>query len=229
VAQLFYFYPRVRETHKPFQHGLVFCILSPSMRISIIILTLCSCMVCAFDPVEYIKQEHDKLFFGVGGGYFTAFIGDYYTQFPDYSLKTIILQAGIGDYPLTADIRYCVQRADGFPARLVSGTGATLTVYEVMPSIRTYLFWKHRKLKTYFLSSLIGAQEKIISSAPSGGGDSYRATNGIRYGFQAGLGFDLIPAQFTFFDLELLYKYVASDFFEKREQFLVNLVFNVGR
>ena len=199
------------------------------MRILIIILTLCSCMVRAFDPVDYIKQEHDKLFFGVGGGYFTALSGDYYTQFPDYSLKTIILQAGVGDYPLAADIRYCVQSADGFPAGLVSGTGATLTVYEVIPSLRTYLFWKLKRFKTYFLAGAVGAQEKIISSAPSGGGDSYRSTNGIRYGFHAGLGFDIIPAEYSFFDLEVLYKNVRSDFFEKREQFLVNLVFNVGR
>jgi hypothetical protein len=195
---------------------------------AIIALLVCVATLQAFDPLEYIKQEHDKMFFGVGGGYFTGFTGDYYTQFPDYSLRTVILQAGVGDYPFAADIRYCVEWAYGYPPALVSGTGAKLTVYEVIPCLRTYLFWKHKRIKSYFLAGIVGAQEQLISTTPAGK-DEFRNTDGISYGFQAGLGLDVFPVEYSFFNLEVLYKFVRSDLFVEKELFAVNLVYNIGR
>ncbi len=195
---------------------------------AVLLILLSASILLAFDPLEYIKQEHEKMFFGLGGGYETGFTGDYYTQFPNYSLRRFILQAGVGDFPFVADIRYCSSWAYGFPPGLVSGTGAKLTTYEVIPCLRTYLFWKHKRVKTYFLSGIVGAQEEIIRTSPSGK-DDHGYTNGISYGFQAGMGMDIIPAEYSFFDLEFVYEFVKSDFFDTKELFVLNIVYNIGR
>jgi hypothetical protein len=89
-----------------------------------------------FDILEYIKQEHDKLFFGAGGGSFTGVNETYREYFPrDYS-PLLILQAGAGDYPFAFDIKYCVQWSEGFSAGMVSGRGAKLTEYQIIPGAR---------------------------------------------------------------------------------------------
>lgn len=186
------------------------------------------CSLHAFDPIEYVREEHDKLFFGLGAGCFKAVSGRYLLHFPDYSLRFVQLQAGIGDYPFVVDVRYCVSWSYGIPSELVSGAGAKLTAYEVIPSLRTYLFWKNERVKQYFLSGIIGTQEYQVSAGASHT-DSLQVSDGIRYGFQMGFGIDVLPSESAFFTLEAVYKFEFSDLFEKKEIFLFGLTFNIGR
>jgi hypothetical protein len=198
------------------------------MRLTFVLVFGLALFVNAFDPLEYIKKEHDKVFFGLGGGACAGLNNEYTLQFPEVSFLRVILEAGLGDYPFIADIRYCVDWGFGNSHEMVSGTGAKLTAYQIIPALRTYLFWKHPRLKTYVLSGIIGEQENLISTT-SAGKDVYQATAGLRYGFLMALGFDIVPSEYSFIDLEIGYAYARSDLFEKKERWVVNAVFNLGR
>jgi hypothetical protein len=126
----------------------------------IIIVCLIVFPVTGFDVKEYLKADHDKMYFGVGGGLFSGINAEYRERFPEHDYPAVILQAGIGDYPFVFNVQYGVLWAEGFSEDLVSGQGSRSTEYQVVSAARTYLFWKNRYIKNYILSGIVAAQEK---------------------------------------------------------------------
>ncbi|MFH0919268.1 MAG: hypothetical protein V1913_02815 [Fibrobacterota bacterium] len=182
----------------------------------------------AFDPLAYIQQRHDKLFFGVGGSILRTVGGaDYANRFMGYS-GAILLQAGIGDYPFIFDIRYGVSRISGVATSHVSGRGSELTEYSILPALRTYLFWKHPRVKNYLLLGPLATEARVVSAGLSGE-TAADSLEGVRIGVCAGYGFELKVGDYGFGDLEMAYEYVPSDAFEGgRERLRLNLLLNIG-
>ncbi len=176
---------------------------------------------------EYFSHPHDKLFFGVGGGIFQGINEHYTAQFSTLYSPALVLNAGVGDYPFVFDIKYCVQWAEGFSGAYRSGAGASLTEYEIMSGMRIYLFWRNRRVKNYLLFSGMGSQE-VLRSSSDGGVEPVQTTEGVRFGFAAGLCFDIFPADYCFLSLDFVYKYLHSDFFKRKELVVVELIFNIG-
>lgn len=181
----------------------------------------------AFDPIAYVQEEHDKLFFGAGGSMALGISADYSDQFPDYS-KILMVQAGIGDYPFVLDAKYAMEWASGIGEGRVSGTGAALTAYQILSSMRIYLFWKHPKVKSYISTGLAVHQEERVSTNSSSQ-DIFTTTDGVRMGLYTGLWLDLVPADAFFLDIGITYKYLLSDLFDYREMVGLECLVNIGQ
>jgi hypothetical protein len=183
----------------------------------------------AFDPVDYIHLKHDKLYFGIGGGFLKTVGGaEFMDRFPGYSWA-YLFQAGIGDYPFIFDIRYGVTQSDGVAESHISGLGAQLKEYSILSGFRTYLFWKHPRVKSYLLLAPLATEAQIISADVSGP-NSAETPDGLRVGLCAGYGLELNTGGYGFADIELAYEYIPSNRFEGgRERLRINLLFNIGQ
>jgi hypothetical protein len=118
--------------------------------------------------------------------------------------------------------------SSGIGEGMVSGSGASLKAYQVLSSVRTYLFWKHPVLKSYVSLGIVVHQEEMVSTNAASE-DVFQYTNGVRMGLYTGLWLDISPAEAIFMDIGVTYKYLVSDLFDYREMVALECLVNIGQ